>query len=250
MDGHTWRELDPSHPRYGDIFRTYLAHTDEKEHQQRLLYAIVDELPQRDVFVDAGAGTGLFTAGLAERFDRTVAVEPDPALRRELRTACPDAEVLPVPIAAAEPAGPADLVLCSHVLYYVPEADWPGHVARMLSWLRPGGELVLVLQHPHNACMAMVRHFGGPTRSLNALLPYLDGAADRSYRAELVRQRASVRVPDLPTALEVCQLVVGPLENPSARTAVADYLHTHCAEPGGGFALSCDQDFLRIRRDA
>ncbi|MGA5098869.1 class I SAM-dependent methyltransferase [Streptomyces lavendulocolor] len=250
MAGHTWRELDPSHPRYGEIFRTYLAHTDEKKQQQRLLHHIVDALPQREIFVDVGAGTGLFTAGLAEKFDRTVAVEPDPELRRELRTACPDAEVLPVPIAAAEPSGPADLVLCSHVLYYVPEAEWPGHVARMLSWLRPGGELVLVLQHPENACMAMVRHFGGPTRSLLAVLPYLDGAAGRRYRAERVRQPASVCVPDLATALDVCQLVVGPLEDSSSRAAVAGYLHTHCADPGGGFALSCDQEFLRIRREA
>ncbi|GGT09133.1 MULTISPECIES: class I SAM-dependent methyltransferase [Streptomyces] len=251
MDDRAWRELDPSHPRYRQVFRTYLAHTDEKERQRDHLLDVVDGLPRRDVFVDAGAGTGYFTAALAPRFRRTVAVEPDPALRGELSAACPGAEVLPVPISAAAVPEPADLVLCSHVLYYIPEAEWPGHLAALLSWVRPGGELVLVLQHPGSDCVAMARHFGIRTPVLDGAAALLDdAAAGRPYTARRHVQPASLRLPDLATALEASELVVGPLDSPDARDTVAAYLREHGAvEPSGGFALSCDQEFLHVRCD-
>ncbi|MFK8845033.1 class I SAM-dependent methyltransferase [Streptomyces sp. Ac-502] len=249
MTGHPciWQELDPAHPRYSDILHAYRTYSDEAEHLKSYLSGIVDHLPRRDVFIDAGAGTGEYTALLADRFATTLAIEPDAALHAELRTTCPGAETLPVPILSAAPREPADFVLCSHVLYYVPEAKWPGHLSAMLSWLRAGGELAIVLQHPESGCMRIARHFGAPTRTLTSLLPHVKSATGRPYHGDVVRRPASLHMPDLATALDICQLVLGPLDTSSARTQVAAYLHAHAARPGGGFVLSCDQEILRVR---
>ena len=70
------------------------------------------------------AGEGSITAVLARLFDRTIAIEPNNALRMELARGCPQAETVGVPISEALITSPADFVLCSHVLYYIPQKDW------------------------------------------------------------------------------------------------------------------------------
>ena len=41
-----------------------------------------------------------------------------------------------------------DLILCSHVLYYIPEGSWIQTVEKMYHHLSPGGCLIIVMQSP------------------------------------------------------------------------------------------------------
>lgn len=97
--------------------------------------------------VDLGCGTGALARRLADDGANDVlavdasarmlaAAEPHPRVRF-LRA---DLETL------ALPAGRTDLVVSSMALHYV--ADYAGLVRRIASWLRPGGRLVLSLEHP------------------------------------------------------------------------------------------------------
>lgn len=70
--------------------------------------------------IDVGAGTGRHTNALAPRLDWVTAVEPSAAMREHIAPAA-NVTVIGSTWQDAEPA-PADLVICVHVLYPVPDA--------------------------------------------------------------------------------------------------------------------------------
>ena len=139
------RAYDSRSVAYHQAFQVFLDNTDQKVNARSWLDGLVQSLPARRVLVDAGAGNGQVTAWFVDQFERTLAIEPSPSLSAELRIACPRAEVLPVRILEAQPSAQADLILCSHVLYYVDQSEWRPSLARMASWLAPNGKLVVVL---------------------------------------------------------------------------------------------------------
>src|SRR6516225_11059753 len=122
------RVFDSQSALYHDAFQVFLDHTDQKAMARLQLDGMVSDLPQRRVFVDAGAGNGQVTAWFMDKFERTIAIEPNPSLNADLRRACPSVEVLPMKILDAQPDVQGDLILCSHVLYYIPRSDWLANV--------------------------------------------------------------------------------------------------------------------------
>jgi SAM-dependent methyltransferase len=98
--------------------------------------------PRAGVYVDVGAGTGLFTRALLGRAARVIAVEPDERMRAVLAARTPAAQVLagsgetiPVPDAAA------DAVLISSAWHWMdPERAVP-EIARVL---RDGGRFGVI----------------------------------------------------------------------------------------------------------
>jgi SAM-dependent methyltransferase len=241
---------DSQSEAYHHAFQVFLDHTDQKVNARRWLDGLVRALPERRVFVDAGAGNGQVTAWFLGRFARTIAVEPNPSLNAELRRTCPGAEVLPVKILDARPAARGDLILCSHVLYYIDRSEWPTHVARMASWLSPDGALVVVLQNHETDCMRMLEAFHGRRFDLAALAGEFEAGHDREYRAERELVPAHVTAPDFASAYAVAEFMLNllPMPNPPERGALEAYVRGRFAAPGGGFRFSCHQDFLVIRR--
>jgi SAM-dependent methyltransferase len=235
---------------YRRAFAVFLAHTDEKQVIRSWLSRLIDTLPARAVFIDAGAGTGQLTARFQDRFQCTIAIEPSPSLRPELQLSCPAAELLFQSILDARPSAAGDLILCSHVLYYIPTADWPRHLERLASWLTPRGVLAVLLQNADCACTRLLEHFSGHRPEL---LPFADRfRADHGNQFQVAVERvpAVVRTPDLAAAFTVAEFMLNllPQPRPIPRAEVEAYLHAHCAAPDGGFRLSLDQDFLTIRR--
>lgn len=102
--------------------------------------------PPSDV-VDLGCGTGTLATLLAEAGHRVRGTDLSPAMleRAVAKAAAAGLDVaFEVGDAAAPPydAGSADVVLCRHVLWAVP--DPAATLARWVGLLRPGGRLVLV----------------------------------------------------------------------------------------------------------
>src|SRR6266705_2489194 len=146
---------------YHRAFQVFLDHTDQKLKAQKWLTDLIGRLPSRRVFIDAGAGNGKVTTWFTERFGRTIAIEPNASLRSELKRACPTAEVIAEKILDAKIGAAADLILCSHVFYYIDVAEWLPNLNRLASWLSSGGVLVLVVQNHDTDCMRMLEHFFG-----------------------------------------------------------------------------------------
>jgi hypothetical protein len=230
-------------------FQVFLDHTDQMARARDWLDRLVEGLPSRELFVDAGAGNGKVTAWFSPRFRRTVAIEPSSYLCTELRRTCPDAEVLPTTILAAEPSAEANLVLCSHVLYYVPEAARLLHLEKLASWLAAGGVLVVLLQNHRTDCMRLVDHFLGQRCDLSELCRRFRAIRGEQYELDLETVDAHVVTHEFDTAYTVAEFMLNsfPMPQPPARRDLEEYVRQHLADPAGGYVFSCDQDFLRIR---
>jgi len=243
------RAYDSQSVAYHQAFQVFLDHTDQKVNARRWLDGLVQTLPARQVFLDAGAGNGQVTAWFLDQFERTIAIEPNPSLNSDLRRTCPSAEVLPVGILEAQPGDHADLILCSHVLYYIARSEWRATVARMASWLTPRGALVIVLQNHETDCMRMLDAFLGQRFDLAALAQEFEEEHGQQYRVERQLVSAHVTTPDLASAYLIAEFMLNllPMPNPPARSALEEYVGKHFAGPGG-FRFSCHQEFLVIRQ--
>jgi len=77
------RIFDSQGEAYKQAFQIFLDHTDQKRNAKRWLQEVVDKLPTRMVFIDAGAGNGEVTKAFAGAFQRTIAIEPNVYLRNQ-----------------------------------------------------------------------------------------------------------------------------------------------------------------------
>jgi len=236
---------------YHDAFRVFLAHTDQKTNTKAWLEdVLLERLPgDRRHLVDAGAGNGQTTAWLLPYFVRTTAIEPNPSLGADLTAACPSAVVEHATIADSSPEEEADLVLCSHVLYYVPRSEWVTTVKTMASWLRPEGVLVIVLQDARSDCMRMLQHFTGQHYDLETLRTELRGEDADRFQVEMERVPARVLVPGVAPALVIAEFMLNlvRLDDPPLETDVRAYLESHFRRDDS-FRFSVDQQLLVLRR--
>jgi ubiquinone/menaquinone biosynthesis C-methylase UbiE len=103
-------------------------------------------LPAASTVLDLGAGTGKLTRLLVTKFGRVVAVEPAEAMRRQLATLSPEAELLAgsaeeIPLADAS----VDAVFAAEAFHWF---DGERAVAEIARVLRPRGALVLMWNLP------------------------------------------------------------------------------------------------------
>ena len=237
---------------YQEAFRAFLEHTDQKVRAQEWLDRSVAALPSRRCFIDAGAGTGKVTAWYAEQFDRCVAIEPNPHLRTELVVNCPTAEVVPSNILDARPAMKADLILVSHVFYYIPRDEWLRHLEMMSSWLSDTGVLVVALQNQGTDCMRMLRHF--LNYGFDLAEAAREFAATQSGRCQIEVETVPARIeaPDLETISTIAAFMLNldhdRLAHATRRPTWGDVRRflADNARIDGGFRLSCNQDFLKV----
>ncbi len=235
---------------YHEAFQVFLEHTDQKVNARRRLDALVQTLPARHIFLDAGAGNGQVTAWFLDRFERTIAIEPSPSLSADLLKTCPTAELLRAMIRDAEPNVRADFILCSHVLYYVEQSAWHAHLEKMASWLAPEGLLVVVLQNHETDCMKMLEVFHGRRFDLAALGQEFGAAHGNHLHVDREVVPAHITTSDFNAAYTVAEFMLNllPMPNPPPRRTLEEYVRQHFVRPAGGFQFSCHQDFLVIRR--
>lgn len=240
---------DSSSSAYHRAFDVFLANTDQKAKAREWLSRLVDGLSSRQVFVDAGAGNGKVTAWFLGDFQRTIAIEPNPSLCDELRRSCPTAEVFPQKIMDAEPSALADLVLCSHILFYINTAEWMTNLEKLVSWLAPTGVLVVVVQNHHTDCMRMLKHFFGYGFDLPELASRFEALRGSQYRVDIETVPAQVATPDFDSAFIIAEFMLNllPIQNPPSCQSLEEYVRKHLVSLEGGFRFSCDQDFLTIR---
>jgi len=96
-----------------------------------------------DVVIELGAGEGVTLARLAPLPRQYVVVEGAPSLAARVRGDFPGVEVVEALFEDHEPETPCDKLLALHVFEHV---DDPVPLAAHLrSWVRPGGEIVVVV---------------------------------------------------------------------------------------------------------
>lgn len=243
------RIFDSQGEAYKQAFQIFLDHTDQKRNAKHWLQQVVDRLPERRVFIDAGAGNGEVTKTFASTFERTIAIEPNKYLLKQLQQALPLAEAIGQPIMTAEPASQGDLVLCSHTLYYIPAVDWMAHLERLASWMSPTGITIVVLQHRESGCMNMVHHFFGHRFELRRAAESFRLKHGDRYEVVTTLDPAHVVTPDLAKTYAVAEFMLNLLDIKEAPTRqdVEAYVQANFASPDGGYRIPVHQDFLQIR---
>ena len=243
------RIFDSQGEPYKQAFQIFLHHTDQKRNAKRWLQEVVDQLPVRMVFIDAGAGNGEVTKAFAGAFQRTIAIEPNLYLRNQLQQTLPTVEAIGLPILAAQPGARGDLILCSHTFYYIPSEEWLAHLERLVSWMSPTGVTIVVLQHRESGCMNMVHHFFGHRFELRRTADAFHARHRDRYDVVTRRDPAYVQTPDLGKAYAVAEFMLNILdiEYAPTRQAVEAYLQAHFATEDGSYRIPVDQDFLQIR---
>jgi len=246
------RIFDSQGEAYKQAFQIFLDHTDQKRNAKRWLEQVVNGLPARNVFIDAGAGNGEVTRTFAHAFDRTIAIEPNVHLLKQLQQAIPSAEAIDLPIMAAQPAAQGDLVLCSHTLYYIPAGDWLAHLERLVSWMSPTGVTIVVLQYRESGCMNMVHHFFGHRFELRRTADMFQRKHGDRYEVVTTLDPAHVVTPDLSKTYAVAEFMLNLLDIKEAprRRDVEAYVEANFAFSGGGYRIPVHQDFLQIRARA
>jgi trans-aconitate methyltransferase len=252
IDHERIRVFDSQGEAYKQAFQIFLDHTDQKRNARRWLQLVVDGLPARKVFIDAGAGNGEVTRTFADAFDRTIAIEPNAYLLNQLQQAVPAAETIGQPIMAAQPEAQGDLVLCSHTLYYIPAEEWLAHLERLMSWMSPTGVTIVVLQYRESGCMNMVHHFFKHRFELRRAADKLRAKHGDRYEIVTTLDPAHVVTHDLAKAYAVAEFMLNLLdiEYAPTRHEVEAYLQAHFSTPDGGYRIPVHQDFLQIRARA
>lgn len=118
-------------------------------YERRKRATVLAALPRRryPVIVEPGCGNGALTDELAARCARLIAFDPvDRAVAAARSTAGrhPHVDIRVGRLPADLPDAPIDLVVLSEILYYLGDPDLDRTLDRVLSGLRPGGDLVAV----------------------------------------------------------------------------------------------------------
>ncbi|MDQ4104942.1 MAG: class I SAM-dependent methyltransferase [Actinomycetota bacterium] len=249
------RILDVAGEGYRRAFELFTRGTDEKAVTHEYLTALVEQLPRRTLFLDVGAGDGVTTRHVGQYFEHTIAIEPSAPMRQALRRSCPDAVVLNEPIDEVTLDVRADLALCSHVLYYVPDSDWLGTVRRILNWVAPGGVLLIMLQNSDTDCMRMVRHFTGVCFDLSDLASRLEQNGNGLVESvAMITLPTRYRSTNLADAIDVAELMINVpalrgMRLPS-RQELESYVVRNFSDPERAICITLNHDILTVRRSA
>ncbi len=135
---------------------------------------VLPRLPEKPSLLDVGAGPGTVAAQLATHFGAITLIEPNPVQTGglQLEGAKLHHGTLESYVSQGSPER-HDLVLCSHMLYHVPLADWGAAVDRMLALVRPGGYCLILLGAPRGPNYEMHRDFSDSFLSSAQLLDTL-----------------------------------------------------------------------------
>jgi SAM-dependent methyltransferase len=103
--------------------------------------AVLPLVPSRGAALDLGCGTGTkATVYLAREFDTVTAVDISPRSIEVARQRVPGVEFVAADMTRVEfPPAAFDLVTALYSVLHVPADEQPGLVARVASWLAPGG---------------------------------------------------------------------------------------------------------------
>lgn len=147
--------MEDSEPRvashYDDVAGVWDWIVDQPTRRRLLWPAIDDLLP--DVaglrVLDAGCGSGVYDAELADRGADVIGVDVSEAMVREARERVPDATFRQGDLTdglAFLDDGSVDVVLCQHVFSHLPDVAEP--LAEFARVLADGGSLVVSTHHP------------------------------------------------------------------------------------------------------
>lgn len=131
------------------------GHTDEKRNLVKFLTLHLPIPAHRDVFVEIGNGNGVIAKTIAPLFKKTIIIEPDKQSLRNL--SMPDnCTIVAKKWENVFFLEKANLVLCSHTIYYFQRVAVMRLIRKMYGTLKRGGSLVIIVNAPNTKLMNLL----------------------------------------------------------------------------------------------
>jgi SAM-dependent methyltransferase len=208
---------------------------------------LIAGLPQRRSFLDIGAGGGDLTLPISSSFEATTVVEPNSLQAHRLQRRCPGFRVVNdrwdrVALGAER----FDFILCSHVLYYIPEGAWLSTIEKMHTHLESGGCVAIVIQSP----MGEVAEFFSRFTRYDVNILGLWGDLIRKYGDEAVEVRYFVNeiyTESLDDMVSIGLFLLIDRNFRSHEDEIRKYFE-ECHKTPGGYRLRQDDILLVIRK--
>ncbi|RYZ40933.1 MAG: class I SAM-dependent methyltransferase [Myxococcaceae bacterium] len=133
-----------SQHEYATAFRLLTVGARHPENIAKLVEErLLPGMPAQPTLLDVGAGSGKVAERLATHFGKLTLLEPNPEQIAGFHHA--KATIHHESLARFDSQDTYAFVVCSHVLYHVPVAEWAAFIDRLLSFVRPGGWCVIAM---------------------------------------------------------------------------------------------------------
>jgi ubiquinone/menaquinone biosynthesis C-methylase UbiE len=198
---------------YKAQFDSLSENTSEYREMRQFFEAeIFPRLPAMEHFLDIGAGRGNYARPFSLLFEQTTIVEPNDVFVNEILVWTKDAgsKLTAFNISWQDlewQDGETDLVLMSHMLYYVPKAQRSAFIRKAYGTLKKGGLMLIVLNSETCGIRDVYKTFY--TKDLLDEMPYGEAIAVllRSEGYSNVEERIFPAVITLPNREETSQLI-------------------------------------------
>jgi SAM-dependent methyltransferase len=216
---------------------------------------VLPRLPPRPSLLDVGAGPGTVTRRLAPHFGALTLLEPN---REQLGAfQLEGARIVHTTLEGFDSPERYDVVLCSHVMYHVPLADWGGFVDTLLARVKPGGFCLIVLGAARGQNYTLHRDFTKTVISSEQLfdtlkrkrLPYESVAAMNGFTAATLEEMVTLCrffvLEDCYTAEQLAAL------SADEARGLEEKIRRHaerCRSADGMYRLEQDEDVVLLAR--
>lgn len=215
---------------------------------------LLPQIPSKVDFLDIGGGNGDVTNRLANHFDKTTVVEPDPLFALHFQKQgyithqknFQDAQLAQY-----------DFVLCSHVLYYIPQADWASCLKKMHDAIRPHGKGLILMMgtsgHWHELCTSINPDYSNGDLTVRTLKE-LNISYKRTSLTSLLRSnniedvRQIVRIYSIIDCFTPQQFdALSKEEQDLIYTKIDSFIET-CLRPDGYYEVYFDNDYIILQK--
>ena len=149
-------------------FDLLVARSDEYQNVLEILEKVVRFLPQRRKFLDVGAGNPTtLTDSVGKLFEETVIIEPNPEYLKLHKQRGHKIIDSTLELAMLE-QNAFDLILCAHVLYYIPTNIWRQIIEKLYQSLASGGILAFVLHSKISGTYMLMKEMYGKELPVSA----------------------------------------------------------------------------------
>lgn len=234
---------------YMETLDLILSSTDETIHRG-LFYSkkILPHLEKVENLLDVGSGNGKITKMIGESFKEITLLDSCSMALDQVSTMLGDKRVLKINGSVCEsrlPGNYYDLIMMSHVLYYVDPALWINATQKCYQSLRPGGVMVVVLSGAKLGKASLMQHFSGHSIDIES---YTKACAREFGAVEVFLSNEKFCSCDLPTMLHIAGFLLCDVNAYAKKEDLEDYLIQNHKKSDSSFEITTQQEFIVIRK--
>jgi hypothetical protein len=238
---------------YKMTLQLMLGSTLETRHRGIFFRRIVlPALPQKNNLLDIGPGDGKLTSWIGNNFKTVTLLDPNKEIidslnmkSRLLKKYISIKKIERSILEAAIPDNHYNLILLSHILYYIPRSQWQATINKAYQATKIRGLTAIVLSGDHFGKDKLIRHFGGNSIDIDSLFKECSSL----YGANNVKIFASKEViitASFLAMLHIAGFFLNDAKVSTTKESLITYLRDNCQKNNGYYMMSTQQKFILI----